>query len=204
LASRKQPNTPKGKGLNIIVDKVFLMAHSSGDEGFVDAVIDFLVGVWFLFSEMASLLRRFSMSVEGDLRFHAALASNRISLLAKNLEDGLSHLGADFLKILSFESLRREYGTYMMEILERMAGFLSAFSGRLKAAEVIDVGEEIREFEDAIMMAINAFSRIREMLSEHHHDKRAVLLTFLLNDLISDLRLIGVRLQQAKSQLRMP
>ena len=43
------------------------------------------------------------MSVEGDLRFHAALASNRISLLAKNLEDGLSHLGADFLKILSFE-----------------------------------------------------------------------------------------------------
>ena len=180
------------------------MAHSSSDEGFVDAVIDFLVGVWFLFSEMASLLRRFSMSVEGDLRFHAALASNRISLLAKNLEDGLSHLGADFLKILSFKSLRMEYGAYMMEILERMAGFLSAFSGRLKAAEVIDVGEEIREFEDAIMMAINAFSRIREMLSEHHHDKRAVLLTFLLNDLISDLRLIGVRLQQAKSQLRIP
>jgi len=49
--------------------------------------------------------------VEGDLRFHAALASNRISLLAKNLEDGLSHLGADFLKILSFER-GREYGTY--------------------------------------------------------------------------------------------
>jgi hypothetical protein len=33
---------------------------------------------------------------------------------------------------------------------------------------------------------------------------RAVLLTFLLNDLISDLSIIGVRLQQAKSQPRIP
>jgi len=183
---------------------MFSMDRSSGDEGFVEAVIDFLVGVWFLLSEMASLLRRFSMSVEGDLRLHAALASNRLSLLAKNLEDGLSYLGADFLKILSFESLKKEYGTYMVEILEKMAEFLSAFSGRLKAPEAIDVGEEIREFEDAITIAINAFSRIREMVSEYRDDKRAALLTFLLNDLVSDLRLIGVRLQQAKYQLGIP
>jgi hypothetical protein len=168
----------------------------------VDAVIDLLVGVWFLFSEMTTLLRRLSMSMEGDFRLHAAFASNRLSLLAKNLEDGLSYLGADFLKILSFESLKKECGTYVAGILEEMAETLSAFSGRLKAPEAIDVRAEIQEFEDAITIAINAFSRIREMVSEHCDNRRAVFLTFLLNDLISDLRIIGVRLQQAKSQLR--
>lgn len=179
-----------------------MMSPGSDDESVVEAVIDFLVGMWLFFFEMASLLRRFSMSVDGDLRFHAAIASNRITLLAKNLEDGLSYLGADFMKILDYESFKRQCGEYAAGILDRLVNVLSALRGRLKTPEVLDVKTELREFEDAVSVAISAFSRMLEMISERRGDRRAELLAFLLDDLVSDLKLIGVRLQQAKSQLR--
>jgi len=179
------------------------MSQGSGEGDAINAIIDFLVGMWFLFSEMASLLRRFSMSAGGDLGLHAALASNRLSLLAKNLEDGLSYLGADFLRILNFESLKKECGAYVAGIMEKLTEMLSAFSDRLKAPRAVDVRAELREFEDAISIAINAFSRMLEMVSEHREDERAKFLTILLSDLVSDLKIIGVRLQQAKSQLRL-
>ncbi len=178
------------------------MDHNFRDERVIDVVIDFLVGVWFLFSEMANLLGRFSMSVDGDLRFHAALASNRLFLLAKNLGDGLAYLGADFFKVLSFESLKKECGSYVAGFLEKLAETLSTFSRKLKSHEKIDVRTELEELEDAVSVAVNAFSRMLEMVSENREDKRAGLLTFLLNDLVGDLKIIGMRLQQAKFQLK--
>lgn len=177
------------------------MAERFADEELVDSLIGLLKGVWFIFAQMASLLRRFSGIMEGPLRLHASLASNRISTLAKNLEDGLAYLGAGFLEVPSLEELRKRCGVYVVDVLSQLAESLSSLEKRFKAREKLDVESELKKFEGVVKFAVNAFSRIQKTVSELE-DERAKLLNILLEDLVSDLRIIGERMQEARLMMR--
>ena len=111
------------------------MAERFADEEIVDSLIDLLKGMWFIFAQMASLLRHFSWTMEGPLKFHASLASNRISTLAKNLEDGLTYLGASFLEAPSLEELKKRCGVYVIDVLGQLAESLSSLEKKFKARE---------------------------------------------------------------------
>ncbi|MCD6313278.1 MAG: hypothetical protein J7L79_05690 [Thaumarchaeota archaeon] len=173
------------------------MAERFADEELVDSLISLLKGMWFIFAQMASLLRRFSGTMEGPLKVHASLASNRISILAKNLEDGLTYLGASFLEVPSLEELRKRCGVIVVDVLSQLAESLSSLERRVKAQDRLDVGSELEKFEKIVKLAVNAFSRIQKTVSELE-DERAKLLNILLEDLVSDLSIIGERMRQAR------
>jgi len=174
------------------------MSNRISDEEIVYSVMNFLKGMWFVFAQMASLLERFSMRVAGQLSFHASLASNRLSLLARNLEDGLAYLEADFLDVSSLEELKSECGSYVVDAVMRLAESLSILEKRYKAADKLNVKAELEKFESLIKVAAGAFSKMRQEILETDYEK-GELLGILLEDLVDDLRIIGERIREAKS-----
>ncbi len=176
------------------------MSYRASDKELVSVVIDFLKYMWFTFAQMATLLGRFSMKVNGQLRFHASLASNRLSLLAKNLEDGLTYLGADFLNVSSLEELRDKCGVYTADALTQLAESLSALENRSRSEAKLGVKAELEKFEGVLKTAVNAFSKMEQAISEQENSK-AKLLSMLLKDVVDDLKIIWERIQEAKTLL---
>ena len=172
----------------------------SGYEEFESAVLELLKGMRIIFMQMADLLASFSSLVEGPLKLHAALASNRLQLLSKNLEAGLRHVGANMLMVQSIEDIEKFHGAYVVETLKQLLDSLRNIREAVRSGENLDLRHELEKFENALDLAVNAFSTINSMISNSRREDIRIL-RFVISDLIEDLKLIRRRNEEAKHSI---
>ena len=104
------------------------------------------------------------------------------------------------LMVQSIEDIEKLHGAYVVEMLKQLLDSLKNIKETIRSGENLDLRHELEKFENALDLAVNAFSTINSMISNSRREDIRIL-RFVVSDLVEDLKLIRRRNEEAKHSI---
>jgi len=126
-----------------------------------ESLLDMLRCMRAFIIEMSEALKSFSKKSGNPLGMHAELASNRLDLVARDLEVGLRYAGVK-PDLGSLEKAEDLCGSFLRDVFENLKQSLN----KLSSEDPADLEKILGSFDDALTLAASSLPSIGKLFEE--------------------------------------